>query len=219
MKPNQMDKMLNKTKVLVTEKTKDLGVEITRAFTSKPHSIQNKIIYAVTAVTIIYFIVMDILVYLHIQNRSVRTKDPKPDNGDYEYFRGLSTKALMEDPFVAHIANPTCEYCVASTSIGTWPGISATDISVFGAIIAISAAKLICMESMLARRVAVAIFFFRMWLDGLDGVVFRMQHLSGADRHIQQSARHTTGWAIDFFCDLFSFVGLGHISDYKTNIS
>ena len=66
------------------------------------HSLQNKIIYAVTAVTTIYFIVIDILVYLHIQNRSVRTKDPKPDNGDYEYFRGLSTKALMEDPFVAH---------------------------------------------------------------------------------------------------------------------
>ena len=199
-----MDKMLNKTKVLVTEKTKDLGVEITRAFTSKPHSIQNKIIYAVTAVTIIYFIVMDILVYLHIQSRPVRTKDPEPYHGDYDYFRLLSMKAIMEDQLSAHIVAPTSEYFVAGTHIDQWPGMSATVVSVFGAFISIFAAKLLTMESLLVKRIAIVIFLFRVWLDGVDGVVFRMQHLTGADRHTQQSARLSSGWAIDFFCDLFA---------------
>lgn len=209
MKPNQMDKMLHKTKDLVQtnviDKTKDLGVEITRALAhTQQYSLQNKIVYACTAVVILYFAAMDFLTYLHMQNWPVRTKDPEPFNNGFDYFAMLSVKGMMEDQLSCHINWPTCEWFELGTHFSQAPLVTANRVSIFGALIAIPAAKLLSMESLLAKRIAIVIFMFRLWIDGLDGVVFRMQHLSGADQHTQQSVRHTSGWLVDFFCDLFA---------------
>lgn len=204
-----MDNVLTKTKVLVQanviEKTKDLGVEITRAFThTQQYSLQNKIVYTVTIIVVVYFAAMDFLTYLHMQNIPVRRKDPEPFTGGFDYFSMLSVKGMMEDQLSCHINWPTCELFELHTHFSQSPGITANRVSLFGAFIAIPAAKLLSMESLLAKRVAVVIFMFRLWIDGLDGVVFRMQHLSGAEKHTQQSVRHSTGWLVDFFCDLFA---------------
>ena len=205
MKPNQMDKMLNKTKVLVTEKTKDLGVEISKAFSStQQYSLQNKIVYVSTALVVIYFAAMDFLTYLHMQSMPVRTEDPPPFDGGFDYFKMVSIKGMMEDQLSCHINWPLCELFESATHLSQAPGITANGVSIFGAIISIPAAKLLSMDSLLAKRIAIVIFMFRLWLDGVDGVVFRMQHFTGAKQHTQLSIRHTTGWLIDFLCDLFA---------------
>lgn len=207
---NPIDQRLTKTakelKSNVIEKTRDLGLEISRALHvhSRQSSIQNKIVYALTFIIIAYFAIMDFLTYLHIQNMPVRYKDPLPLNGTFHYFRFLSVKGMMEDQLSSHLIWPTNELFEAATNFSQLPGITPNAVSVFGAILAIPAGKMLSMENLTVKRISIILFSFRLWIDGLDGVVFRMQRLSESEKHTQQSLRHTSGWLIDFLCDLFA---------------
>lgn len=201
--PVEWTKELVKSNVI--DKTKDLGMEITRALNNgQQSSLQNKAVYVFTAIIITYFAAMDFLTYLHLQSKPVRTKNPEPFQGGFDYFQMLSVKGIMEDQLSCHFIWPTCELFEIGTNFSQSPVVTATGVSVFGAILAIPAGKLMSMDSLLAKRISIILFVFRLWLDGLDGVVFRMQHLSGADKHTQLSVRHSSGWAVDFVCDLFA---------------
>ena len=208
MKQGPIDTVLEKTKDLksnVIERTKDFRIEITKALhTRSSSSVQTKIVYACITIIIVYFAIMDILTYFHIQNIPVRTADPPPFGAGFDYFKMLSVKGMMEDQLSCHLNWPTCELFEQATNISQSKFITPNRVSIFGAIIAIPAAKLLSMESLLAKRIAILLFVFRLWIDGLDGVVFRMQKFTGANQHTQQSVRHSGGWWVDFVCDLLA---------------
>lgn len=208
MKQGPIDTVLEKTKDLkfnVMEKTKDFRIEIKKVLTTRSSSsIQTRIVFACSIIVIVYFAIMDILTYFHIQNLPVRTKDPEPINTGFDYFKMLSIKGMMEDQLSCHINWPTCEWFEQVTHISQLKFVTPNRVSILGAIIAIPAGKLLAAESLLAKRIAILIFTFRLWIDGLDGIVFRMQKFSGAKQHTQLSVRHSSGWWMDFFCDSFA---------------
>ena len=203
-----MDSVLSKTKELksnMIEKTKDLMEEIPRKLDMKHTSWQNRFVYATTFILIVYFAVMDVLTYFHIQSLPVRRKDPEALTGSFNYFKMLSIKGMMEDQLSCHFNWPTCELFEAATHLSNgYPVVTANSVSVFGAIIAIPAAKLLTLESMTWKRLAILVFVFRLWIDGLDGIVFRMQNLSPALKHTQLPVRHSSGWLGDTMCDFFA---------------
>lgn len=203
-----MDSVFNKTKELKTnvlEKTKDLMEELPRKLDITHTSWQNRFVYAATFVLIVYFAVMDLLTYIHIQRMPVRRKDPEAVTDSFNYFKMLSVKGMMEDQLSCHFNWPTCELFESATHISNgYPVVTANSVSVFGALVAIPAAKLLTMESLTWKRVAILIFVFRLWIDGLDGIVFRMQNLAPAQKHTQLSVRHSSGWFVDTICDFFA---------------
>ncbi|XP_067929483.1 ceramide phosphoethanolamine synthase-like [Watersipora subatra] len=210
-------KLFNKATTIFKERSK----EVNNAVGNHKYSVQNVIVYGVTALVAIYFVIMDLLTYIHIQRREVRTADPPPYRDGFHYFRMLSIKGAMEDHLSCHINWPLAELFEASTNFSQQRGISPNVVSVFGALIAIPAAKLLSTDNMLAKRVGIVIFMIRLWIDSVDGVVYRMQHLAGAEKHVQQSIRHSSGWLVDFFCDLFAALMFlfGAYQTMKQNLS
>ena len=85
-----------------------------------------------------------------------------------------------------------------------YPVITPNHVSLFGMFLAFPAARLTYASSLTVRRIGIGLFVVRLWIDGIDGIVFRMQKLMGADKHTQQSIRLSSGWWVDFVCDYVS---------------
>lgn len=171
----------------------------------KSPAFQDRVVYLSTAIILIYFAIMDIATYFHMQSIPIQRAAPEPVSGGFDYFAMLSIKGMMEDQLSCHILWPTCEYFEQITHFsGRFLFIKPNMISIFGAIISVPAAILLCKESLTYKRIAVLIFVFRLGLDGLDGVVFRMQNLDKAHQHTQLSIRHSFGWSVDAVCDCFA---------------
>lgn len=147
---------------------------------------------------LVYFLVMDILVYQSLQTLTLLNQDT---SGGYSPLRPLSVKLLMLDHVDHYVYNPIAElvfYLFEPT--GVYFILTPNVISVCGLILGFVSGKLVSMDSLYHRRIGVLIYQYRMWLDVLDGVVFR--HTSGIP--VYKSHRTTLGFFIDVDCDILS---------------
>ncbi|OWF48913.1 hypothetical protein KP79_PYT12477 [Mizuhopecten yessoensis] len=130
--------------------------------------------------------------------------DP-PNKGGYSPLRSLSVKLLMMDHMAHYIYNPIAEAVVTLFEpTGVYHIITPNVISITGLVLGFVSGKFVSMESLQCRRIGILIFEYRMWLDVLDGVVFR--HTSG--NPVYKSHRTSLGFFIDVDCDIFSGVAL-----------
>ncbi|XP_033743905.1 ceramide phosphoethanolamine synthase-like [Pecten maximus] len=149
-----------------------------------------------------YFVVMDILVYQSLQTMDLVNQDHV---GGYSPFRPLSVKLLMLDHIDHYVYIPLAELVFAIFEpTGIYFILTPNVISFTGLFLGFVAGKFVTMESLYHRRIGVLIFEYRMWLDVLDGVVFR--HTSG--NPVYKSHRTTLGFFIDVDCDIISGVAL-----------
>ncbi|XP_033743907.1 ceramide phosphoethanolamine synthase-like [Pecten maximus] len=153
-------------------------------------------------ILLIYFLIMDILVYNSLQ--SITLMEP-PNTSGYSPLRPLSVKLLMMDHMSHYIDNPIAEFVVSVFEpTGVYHVITPNVISITGLVLGFVSGKLVSMDSLNYRRIGVIIFQYRMWLDVLDGVVFR--HTSG--NPVYKSHRTSLGFFIDIDCDILSGVAL-----------
>jgi len=111
----------------------------------------------------------------------------------------------MEDHLSCHLLWPMGELTEQYLHISRgYPVITPNHVSLFGMFLAFPAARLTYASSLTVRRIGIGLFVVRLWIDGIDGIVFRMQKLMGADKHTQQSIRLSSGWWVDFVCDYVS---------------
>ncbi|XP_060075221.1 ceramide phosphoethanolamine synthase-like [Ylistrum balloti] len=153
-------------------------------------------------ILVFYFLVMDILVFNSLQKMTLM--EP-PNKGGYSPLRPLSVKLLMMDHMSHYIFNPIAELVVAIFEpTGVYHIVTPNVISITGLVLGFVSAKFVSMESLQYRRIGIIIFQYRMWLDVLDGVVFR--HTSGDP--VYKSHRSSLGFFIDIDCDILSGVAL-----------
>ncbi|OWF48914.1 ceramide phosphoethanolamine synthase-like [Mizuhopecten yessoensis] len=149
-----------------------------------------------------YFLVMDFLVYQSLQTLDFVNQDYK---GGYSPFRPLSVKLLMLDHMDHYVYIPLAEAVFnIFEPTGIYFILTPNVISFTGLFLGFVAGKCVSMESLYHRRIGVLIFEYRMWLDVLDGVVFR--HTSGNPAY--KSHRTSLGFFIDVDCDILSGIAL-----------
>lgn len=151
-------------------------------------------------VLLVYFFIMDILVYNSLQTMTFM--EP-PNKGGFSPLRPLSAKLLMMDHMAHYVYQPIAESMVSIFEpTGIYLFITPNVISISGLVLGFVSGKFASMQSLHHRRIGVIIFQFRMWLDVLDGVVFR--HTSG--NPVYKSHRSSLGFFIDIDCDIISGV-------------
>lgn len=115
-------------------------------------------------------------------------------------------KLLMTDPINHYILGPSAEYFDEITHFSkVFYFITPNMISITHVIVSIISAKLVSSENLSTRRVAVALYYFRSWLDDLDGVVYRSHsHTKG----LYISNHNTFGYYVDIYSDILGGVFL-----------
>lgn len=153
-------------------------------------------------ILVIYFLVMDILLYKSLQ--TITLMEP-PNPSGYSPLRPISVKLLMMDHMSHYIDDPIAELLVSTFEpTGIYHILTPNVISISGLILGFVSGKLVSMDSLQYRRIGVLVFLYRMWLDVLDGVVFR--HTSG--NPVYKSHRTSLGFFVDVDCDILSGVAL-----------
>ncbi|BFZ24374.1 hypothetical protein BsWGS_27412 [Bradybaena similaris] len=154
----------------------------------------------VLGLLVTYYVVMDTILFMRFQTVNVQ-EDFKPGLPDeiYSPFTHLSIKAVMNDPTSQYIFNPSAEYFDRITKFSTvFSFITPNMISLTHLLLGLVAGKFIASENLHDRRVGVLIFQLRVWLDTLDGVVYRAQN----NKHLQlKSIRTSLGYYMDITCD------------------
>lgn len=153
------------------------------------------VFYIVLFIVAIYFLVMDIILYVTLQNSVLCEKN----NGMYSPFRPLTVKLLMTDPLDHWITSPVMEFFDELTGFsGVFYFITPNMISIFHMCLTILSGKLVSSPSLHTRRIAVLVFQVHGLLDTLDGIVYRAR---AGKVHLFQSHRSTIGYVIDGACD------------------
>lgn len=153
------------------------------------------VFYIVVIVLSIYFLVMDIILYVTLKHSVLGMKK----SGMYSPFRPLTVKLLMTDPFDHWIVSPLSEYFDEVTGFSSvFYFITPNMISVFHMFLTVAAGKLVTSPSLHTRRLAVLLYQMHDFLDGLDGVVYRARV---GKVHLQRSNRSSIGYVVDGFCD------------------
>lgn len=153
------------------------------------------VFYIVVIVLSIYFLVMDIILYVTLKNTVLGQKK----DGMYSPFKPLTVKLLMTDPFDHWIVSPLSEYFDELTGFSSvFYFITPNMISVFHMFLTIAAGKLVTSPSLHTRRIAVLLYQLHDFLDGLDGVVYRARV---GKVHFQRSNRSSIGYVVDGLCD------------------
>ncbi|GAB1599891.1 ceramide phosphoethanolamine synthase-like [Argonauta hians] len=153
------------------------------------------VFYLTLFIMSVYFLVMDIILYVTLQNTVLCQKN----DGMYSPFRPLTVKLITTDPLDHWIVSPLMEYFDEFTGFsGVFYFITPNMISFFHMFLTIIAGKLVSSPSLHTRRIAVLVFQMHDLLDALDGIVFRAR---AGKVHLFQSHRSTVGYVIDGFCD------------------
>ena len=154
-------------------------------------------IYMVGLILLIYFVIMDIILYCSLQNSTL--VDPK-HGGAYSPFRPLSVKLLMSDPVQHYIISPSAEYFDDITRFSkVFYFITPNMISFTHLGLSLVAAKFVSSDSLRTRRFGVIVYQFRTWLDALDGVVFRSHN---NEKNLYVSHHESWGYLVDALCDI-----------------
>ncbi|CAF0963574.1 unnamed protein product [Adineta steineri] len=140
--------------------------------------------YSLFIFFIIYLQMMDLRLYFKIQSRGtldystsntiLNQTNPSPISHTIHIFDPLPIKKMMVEPIIHYVRSPLAEQ-IENTLHFTYyfPFISANAISYFHCFLSIVSMKFLSSESLFRRQIGVCIFQFRIFLDCLDGVVFR----------------------------------------------
>lgn len=171
---------------------------------------ESRVYVAALAIAWLYFLSMDVAQYVRIRQSPVRGASSgsasAPAGGDeFSIFGDVAVKAIMEDHLTAYGVWPLAVHFELATGFSQMGRlVTPNAVSFTGAAVAVLAARLVASSSVAVRRAGVGVFLFRLWLDALDGVVFRRQHFVGMQAHHQMSVRGSSGYFVDAFCDFFT---------------
>lgn len=152
----------------------------------------------------LYFAIMNIQLYVSLQ----RSNSLAFDKGSQQYspFFPLTVKQLATDPFVHYILQPLAEWLHDWTNFSAkLPFLTPNVISVTHALLAFVVFKLMLSEHLRIRRYAVILFEFRVWLDVLDGVVYRANR---GTKYQYVHNRSELGYYVDAVCDVIATICL-----------
>lgn len=143
---------------------------------------------------------MDIITYVTIQS-STFTDHTRGDT--FSMFHPLSAKLVMSDHTNHYVMVPTSEYFDELTRFSkVFFFITPNMVTITHFILALVAAKFVTSENLRDRRIAVIIYEFRIWLDSLDGVIYR----SHANDPVYRSNKSTLGYYMDTSLDVLGGV-------------
>ncbi|TMW52926.1 hypothetical protein DOY81_001959 [Sarcophaga bullata] len=191
-----------------------------------PSSQISKILLGLLIVLIIFYIYMDVELYLRIQNyplernyhlntsgTAITTDIPQQNEMTYEMQTWLTcelnplchvtVKAILLDHTNHYIFAPLATVFDNVIGFSRSTFITPNMISFFHVGVACVAGKLVSSDSLGYRRLGVVMFQFRTFLDDLDGHVARVKKNIRGER----SEVGTTGYYVDGICD-----GLGCIA-------
>lgn len=156
-----------------------------------------------TAVILAFFVAMDTHLYFTLQQTSLIHQDPRVP-GHWSPFKPLSVKLIMTDPYNHYIIGPSAEYFDEITSFSkVFYFITPNMISLTHLVTSFISAKIVASESLCTRRLGVILYQFRVWLDDLDGVVYR----SHTDQRGNYRSNHNTlGYFVDIYSDIIGCV-------------
>lgn len=181
-----------------------------------PSSSISKFLLTLLIALVLYFIYLDIHLYLRIQRypidrgvsfnltyECVNYSDVTWVNCHINPLCVVTVKALMLDQTNHYLFAPLAVVFDDFTGISRHDVITPNMISFFHVFIAVMSGRLIASDNLSARRFGVVLFQFRTFLDDLDGHVARVKrHIKG-----ERSEVGTTGYYVDGLCD-----GLGCIA-------
>lgn len=178
-----------------------------------PSSQISKILLALLLIVLIFYIFMDINLYLRIQNypidRFTGENITSKYNGswigcDISPLCDVTVKGLLLDHTNHYLFSPLATIADLIFEISQTPWITPNKISTFHVFVALLSAKCVASDTLSVRRVGVVLFQVRTFLDDLDGHVARVRkHVKG-----ERSEIGTSGYYIDGICDFFGCVAL-----------
>lgn len=161
---------------------------------------------------LLYFVGMDLLLYLRVQDYDVRPSlnDTRaspyhsPILCDLNPICTVTVKAMTLDHPNHYILSPLASLTDYLLSIShSWTWLTPNAISISHVVVAVIGARYITRSSLFHRRVGVVLFQVRAWLDDLDGHVARTRlNVKG-----ERSDVGSIGYLVDGLCD-----GLGCIA-------
>lgn len=190
-----------------------------------PSSSISKLLLTLLIALIVFFVYLDVHLYLRIQNYPIdrnlfkngtlsimipTSATPVVNYSDVTWVNchinplcDITVKALMLDPTNHYIFAPLATLFDDFVGFSRSELITPNMISFFHVFVAILSGRLIASDSLGYRRLGVVLFQFRTFLDDLDG------HVARTKRHIrgERSEIGTIGYYVDGICD-----GLGCIA-------
>lgn len=179
-----------------------------------PASRISKVLLAIFVLLILFYIYMDINLYFRIQdypvdrgngkNYTLKYADVSWVDCDISPLCDVTVKALLLDHTNHYIFAPLVTIVDRIMKISEIEWITPNSISFFHVFIAALSAKCISTDSLAYRRIGVALFEFRTFLDDMDG------HVARARKNIkgERSEIGTSGYYIDGLCDALGCVAL-----------
>lgn len=179
-----------------------------------PSSQVSKLLLSLLFLVLIFYIFMDVNLYLRVQNYPInRGTNFDNNSASYEEISWLgceisplcdvTVKALLLDHTNHYLFSPFATIVDNVFKISETPWITPNSISFFHVFVAILSAKCISSDSLAYRRIGVVLFEIRTFLDDMDGHVARVRKNIKGER----SEIGTSGYYIDGLCD-----GLGCIA-------
>lgn len=170
----------------------------------------NKISLAIVAMSMVYFIVMDVLLYSRVKNYRIRaTTNDTPYQPtipcNLNPLCAVTVKGLTLDHPNHFLLSPLAALMDKILGISQyWNWLTPNMISGFHVLVAVLAGKCVSSESLTQRRLGAILFQVRTQLDDLDGHVARQRaNISG-----ERSDVGSPGYFVDGFCDALGCVAL-----------
>lgn len=179
-----------------------------------PSSQVSKILLGLLFFVILWYLFMDINLYLRIQNYPLENELTTNYTKSYQDVSWVSCnispicdvtpKALLLDHTNHYIFAPLAQIIDDIFKISKISWITPNSISFFHVFVAIVSAKCISDDSLAYRRIGVVLFEFRTFLDDMDG------HVARARKNIkgELSEVGTTGYYVDGICDGLGIIAL-----------
>lgn len=180
-----------------------------------PTSQISKILLAVLGLVIIFYIYMDVNLYIRIQNFPIeRFNGENLSAARYEEYSWFScditplcdvtVKGLLLDHTNHYLFSPLATVIDKLFTISDTLWITPNEISIFHVFIALLSGKCAASDSLSVRRIGVLLFEIRTFLDDMDGHVARVRkHIRG-----ERSEIGTSGYYMDGICDFIGCVAL-----------
>lgn len=172
----------------------------------------SKTTLTVLLLLLLFFVAMDLLLYLRIQNYDVRPRGNdtqgtpycSPISCDVNPICTVTVKAMTLDCPNHFILGPLAALTDRLLGISrSWTWVTPNAISIAHVFVAMIGARYITRNSLSDRRAGVLLFQVRAWMDDLDGHVARTRlHIDG-----ERSDFGSVGYFVDGICD-----GLGCIA-------
>lgn len=179
-----------------------------------PSSQISKILLALLGLILLYYVYMDINLYLRVhyypvdrfngENLTIKYNDVAWVNCEINPLCDITVKGLLLDHTNHYIFSPLATIVDDILGISQTLWITPNMISGFHVFVAIISGKCVASDNIAWRRTGVALFQFRTFLDDMDGHVARVRkHIKG-----ERSETGTSGYYVDGICDTLGCVAL-----------